>query len=76
MQAVLAAYDWSRFGRRVSGNWPTVDESQKNIRVRDPVVAMMTFRGISRSAGAESRLVAYSEGRVCVGTQHSLRSTT
>ena len=44
MQAVRAAYDWSRFGRRVSGNWPTVDESQKNIRVRDPVVAMMTFR--------------------------------
>lgn len=74
MQAVLAAYDWSRFGRRVSGDWPAVDESQKNIRVRDPVAAMMTFRGISRSAGAESRLVAYSESRVCVGTQHSLRS--
>ena len=44
MQAVLAAYDWSRFGRRVLGDCPTLDESQKNIRVRDPVVAMMTFR--------------------------------
>ena len=49
MQAVLVACDWNRFGRRVSGNWPTVDEGQKNIRVRDPVVVMMTFRGISRS---------------------------
>ena len=76
MQAVLAAYDWSRFGRRVSGNWPTVDESQKNIRVRDPVLAMMTFWGVRRSAGAESRLVAYPEGRVCVEAQHSLRSNT
>jgi hypothetical protein len=65
MQAELVADDWSRFGRRVSGNWPTDDKSQKNIRVRDPVVAMMTIRGISRSAGAESRLVCISQ-RPCL----------
>lgn len=76
MQAVLVACDWNRFGRRVSGNWPTVDEGQKNIRSCQPVVVTMTFWGISRSAGAESRLVAYSEGRVCVEAQHSLRRTT
>lgn len=76
MQAVLAAYDWNRFGRRVSGNWPPVDETQKNIRLCQPVVVMMTFRGISRSTGAESRRVAYSESGVCVEAQHSLRSNT
>lgn len=54
-QAVYAANDWSRCGRRVSGNWPAVDENQKNLRACQLIVVVMTFRGIRHSTGIESR---------------------
>lgn len=48
-QAVYAANDWSRCGPRFSGNWPSVDENQKNVRACKLIVVVMTFRGIRRS---------------------------
>ena len=74
MQAVRAAYDWSRFGRRASGNLPPVDETQKNIRPGWICVGVGDFQGCQSLNGCRVQQVAYSESRVCVEAQHSLRS--